>query len=242
MHPAHYIRKNIEWSPESIPYLLHYFETGGMEKAVSNDKTALLLQLAESGFISQEYRKELYEKFLTYCYENDAYELWNENIALEDFVKLDQSSRIMAVEILVEKQQYEKARLFLPESGMEFIQTRRLLSLCTWMIDGAGQELDETLLAICTKVFQSGKYNDSVLGYLSLYYQGPTKEMVLLFQAARQFEIDTKELEERLLVQMLFTTEFVEDTDEIYQSYRARGGKKLVQEDRKSTRLNSSHL
>ena len=61
--------------------------------------------------------------------------------------------------------------------------------------------------------------------YLCKYYNGATKTMAKLWQAAGAFELDTYDLEERVLTHMLYTTEYVPDISRIFDSYAAGGGK-----------------
>ena len=51
--------------------------------------------------------------------------------------------------------------------------------------------------------FLHEKYNDVILIYLCKFFQGPTKQMAAIWKAAREFEIDTFDLEERIITQML---------------------------------------
>ena len=60
-----------------------------------------------------------------------------------------------------------------------------------------------------------------MLIYLCKYFNGPTKQMAELWKAAGEFQIDTFDLEERILTQMLYTTDYTPHMEEIYESYCA---------------------
>jgi len=64
--------------------------------------------------------------------------------------------------------------------------------------------------------------------YLSKYYNGPTKQMERLYLDACEFEIDTFDLEERILTQMLYTAGYIENAAKIFDAYEAAGGSELV--------------
>ena len=49
--------------------------------------------------------------------------------------------------------------------------------------------------------------------------------MAAIWKAAREFEIDTFDLEERIITQMLYSTDYVDEIERIYDSYLARGWK-----------------
>ena len=52
--------------------------------------------------------------------------------------------------------------------------------------------------------------------------------MAKLWKAAGEFQIDTYDLEERILTQMLYTTDYTPYAEQIYDSYYAGGGRDLI--------------
>ena len=73
------------------------------------------------------------------------------------------------------------------------------------------------LLGFAESTFRQGKYSDVMLIYLCKYFNGPTKQMAELWKAAGEFQIDTFDLEERILTQMLYTTDYTPHMEEIYE-------------------------
>ena len=74
-----------------------------------------------------------------------------------------------------------------------------------------------------------GKYNESILEYLVNYAQGMTKELRNNWNAAKMVDVSTYELSERILIQMLFSGEFVGEKEEIFKSYISGGAKREVE-------------
>lgn len=227
MHPAHYIRKCVELAPEQIPYLLHYFDVSPVEKAVNTQRTIQLRTLMQSTLISHEYRKELYQSLIRYCYQEKLYEQAEPYLTQEIFTLLEPNESVMAVEMLIELRKYEEAYQKIPQGSMH-LEKNRQLALCTNLITQHEYKKEENLLCLSAHTFRRGAYNEVLLRYLVQYYDGPTSHMAAIFQAANEHHVDTAELEERLLVQMLFTTEFVECTDAIYEKFRERGGEEQI--------------
>ena len=223
MHPAHYIRRCIELAPEQIPYLLHYFDVSPIEKAVNTQHTTQLRTLMQSALISREYRKELYRDLIRYCYREQLYDAVEPYLNQEIFALLEPGERVMAVEMLIELRRYEEAYQEIPQGSLH-LEKKRQLALCTHLIIQHEYKREENLLCLSEHTFRRGVYDEVLLRYLVQYYVGPTSHMEAIFQTAREKQVDTTELEERLLVQMLFTTEFVEATDAIYERFRERGG------------------
>ena len=52
--------------------------------------------------------------------------------------------------------------------------------------------------------------------------------MAEIWKAAGAFDIDTFDLEERILSQMLYSTDYIADIEEIYESYVKGGGRELI--------------
>lgn len=78
-------------------------------------------------------------------------------------------------------------------------------------------------------VLAAGKQNPVVVSYLAKYYEGPSKQMMQVYQAAQASEVqEVEELEERLLVQTLYSTEYVDQIQEVYQGYRAHNGREFI--------------
>ncbi len=69
-------------------------------------------------------------------------------------------------------------------------------------------EADEFLLGLCRSVFLRGKYNERILNYMCRFFHGTLDEMIQLWQASCDFELDTYRLEERCIVQFLYTEDF----------------------------------
>jgi len=78
---------------------------------------------------------------------------------------------------------------------------------------------DEFMVMLCYYVFVHKKYDIAILRYLVNYYEGTTREMFKLWHVAKDFQIDTHMLEERLLVQMLFAESYIEDSFLVFNEY-----------------------
>lgn len=86
---------------------------------------------------------------------------------------------------------------------------------------------DENLLQYCADVFTKENIIDVLLEYLCRYYNGATKVMTAVFKSADSFGIDTWALSERIVVQMLYTNEFVDCADRIYNCYKTKGSGRI---------------
>ena len=77
--------------------------------------------------------------------------------------------------------------------------------------------------------FKQNKYELHTLEYLTMYYNGTTYDMYELWVVARDNNIDTVDLEERLLAQILFAESGLLHAKSVFLSYyRSGGNRKLM--------------
>lgn len=56
--------------------------------------------------------------------------------------------------------------------------------------------------------FNTGKFDENVLKYLCAYFTGGIKEETKVWNAARGFEIECKDFEERIIAQMVLQKKY----------------------------------
>lgn len=194
------------------------------------DKMRIYKETAAFPLLKTPYRSEMVQYILDYYmenYEGEKLELYLDSIHNQQFLAGECHQMI---ELLIIRKMYEDAWEMIETYGFEGISANRLLRLCIYQINQLQMAENEILLKVCASVYQKGKYEETILNYLVQYYNHTTKEMCQLWKAAINFEIDTAELEERILVQTLFTGTFVVDVAEIFSSYYKNGRSQVVKE------------
>ncbi len=230
LNPGLYLRKCIEFAPYEAAFLLNYFS--GREKSLTfmPDDKEYLLQLLRNENLRESYRAKLYPEIIRYLNRMDETTLEEEYLKQVPIRKCSREARTYVIEQLIDYHAYDMAYEAVREYGVSRIDPAKLASLCSYQIEEYGMEEDDFLINLTAYVFHQGKYSSIALMYLEKYYGGTTKSMQKLWRACYAFELDTYELEERLLVQMLFTSEFVDDVEDIYDSYCSHGGLAVVRE------------
>ncbi len=147
------------------------------------------------------------------------------DISCLEYVKVDKPALIT---LLAEEGRCADAFELLDAYGSEGIPLLQLVRICSRMVLELEFEENAMLLALCRYCFISGKYDDKLLRYLLLYFEGPIREMEQLWQAAVQFELDTMLLEERILTMILFTRSQTQGSEPVFESYLHRIGKKKL--------------
>lgn len=203
--------------PRLLLYLFDHYRINRVvnEEAIKLRKLALLVPgLKESYYI------DCLLTLIEYYYENYDPDLLEHYLMKLDLSKVKESSRIKYLEYMVIRGYYDKALEALNYFGAEGISIQRLLKLCSGWITYSGLDTKEELLVyLCYYIFSQGKYDDTILNYLVKYYNGSTLDMLYLWQAAKDFDMDTRDLEERLLAQILFTEEEHEEKFKVFLEY-----------------------
>lgn len=228
LEPERYIRSCIHTAPGELPYMLYQMQDKTSYDAFTEEDTRCFLPLLASKQVSASYKAALQPKMIQYYLKRDYSTLTGKYLLELDYGIATAEGRRFLIEALVEEHLYEKAYALVQQYGYDYLGNAAKVALCSYAVETAGYEEDDFLLGFATMAFLNGKYNDVMLIYLCKYYNGPTKQMAELWKAAGVFEIDTFDLEERILTQMLYTTDYVPDIQEIYDSYSMGGGRKMV--------------
>ena len=221
-------KKCIKLAPEQMPYLIRYFDELPEHAPFSGMDLSYLNILLSSQAITEDYKRKMRPMLIRHYHENESVELLDEYLKQLDFVGLDHDLRLKATELLIQRGFYRKAYEMVVAYGCVQINAAPMLTLCSRIIEKMEGEADDFLLGICGNVFFRGKYNEVLLRYLTKYYYGSTVQMYEIWNAAKEFLIETVELEERLLAQMLYTESFLHNSEEVLTSYVNNGGKKLL--------------
>ncbi len=91
----------------------------------------------------------------------------------------------------------------------------RLIDILSGVEEMLGSEL---ITSMSIYLYKKGKYSDSVLRWLTVYYKSSTKDMGKLWKRTYGSANKAMELEENILAQMLFSDSF---NDEIYEVFKA---------------------
>ena len=108
------------------------------------------------------------------------------------------------------------------EKGLENFKEEEIFALCSRTIRENNYENDDFLTYICFDLFLKQQYDKVILTYLANYYCGATSDMKLLWREAKDYEVHTHKLAERILTQMLFSEELFQEA-QIFEQYYAEG-------------------
>lgn len=191
----------------SMPYL-----TKGCELEVFTEEFRMKLRAAVLHYYSEHTGDESLPDFL-------------ERITYLDYVKADKPALIT---LLAEEGMCRDAFSLLDMYGAEGIPLLQMVRICSRMILDLEFAENPMLLSLTAYCFEKEKYNDKLLRYLLLYYEGPIEVMMQIWEAARGFELDTLLIEEKLLMMILFTGSHTEGSEPVFEAYAKKMGRQKL--------------
>ena len=202
-------------------------ERSNLESEEDNAKRAL--RLIESDFCDSGVRRRLTLRVLQYYYDTDNMR------ALDDYIQrisgddLTCEERAVMLRLMVLRGNYELAEVWLRAYGPYFADIKILVRLIGVLMERNNMVEDQLLTAAAVYAFDKGKYDSTILRYLTLHYRGMTKNMRNIWKAARAFDVDCYRLSETILVQMMFSGAFVGEKMDIFYYYISQGPKPEVE-------------
>ncbi len=179
----------------------------------------------EWGGFSDDFRDRLRCLVLDYYMEHPREEslpAFLNEISYMDYARVNKTAMIT---LLAEEGRCADAFKLLDVYGAEDIPLIQLVRICSRMVLELEFEENAMLLSLCYLCYESGKYDDKLLRYLILYYEGSVESMVQIWQSACQFGLDTLMLEDRIMTMMLFTREGTRDSEQVFEAYWKKTGR-----------------
>ncbi len=178
--------------------------------------------------LEEEFKETARKKVLDYYLKHPAREdlfRYLKQISYPAFIKADKKALLT---LLTQEGMYEEAFALLETYGFEHVPLKHLVRICSQTVLAKEYEENTVLLSYCCQCYDSGKYDDNILTYLLMYYDGPIEEMKRMWDTGRQFELDTMVLEEKILTLLLFTRTGSSGTEPVFASYQRKLGRRKI--------------
>ena len=228
MDAQKYLEKCMELTPLQLPYLVSYFDARSTYLTFEKGDKEHFKPIMFSEAISAEYKARLLPEILRF-YQIQAFDVSVEDYLLKaDYNKLDDSSRKFALELCVDNHLFDFAYDKITEYGIEQIGSAAKVALASYMIEKTEYEEDDFLINLVITAFRAKKYNDKMLKYLCMHFNGPTRDMQDIWFAAKSFDIDRFDISERILVQMMYADDCVLEGMPVFRYFYEAGGKDFI--------------
>lgn len=204
--------------------LLHYCENAEL----SAENLEYFQSIAELDDFTEEYRNAVRKQILDFYAANVQDHKIEKNLEKIDLRQYASVDRTTLLEILITRRMFRQAMVIVEEFGYEGLDLSCLLKMTSRMILKSDMAEDDELLALASEVYRNGKYDEVILHYLMLYRFGPMDELFAVWKSAKGFEMDTYDLEERILSLLIFTWDYRKDGEEVLESYVKQSGKERI--------------
>lgn len=215
-------------APDAISYLVYDLhkkcKTGDFSTGDENGMAMIL----DSPYIREEWKARLLPAYIRHCAGKEFTGLTESFLLHANYKLLSADDRCFMIEQLIENRFFDQAYELILQYGYDAIGSAYRVTLCSYKIAQNDSDEDEFLLGLAADTFRLGKYNNVLLDYLCKFYNGTIRQMAHIRSAAGEFELDTYELEERIITQLLYTSDYIEQIAEIYEHYYKAGGKEIV--------------
>lgn len=225
LHWEYYINTCYEMKINHPMVLLNL--SGKVQTYLKFDEQSILIRKQILGMegLNEAYYNMIIFDLISYYYDNFEGELLEAYLNKIELHGLNKTDRDKIIELYIIRDFYDKALAALGEFGYEGIAVKRLIKLCSALLQRNGEEekRNDMIVSLAYHIFREGKYNQEILGYLVKNFFGTTGEMYQLWEAAAGFEMETADLEERLLAQMLFAESYITNSLAVFLGYYKRG-------------------
>lgn len=138
-------------------------------------------------------------------YESQFIEMYKEKEAL-----LEHNEKEKKVELC-----YENIRQY----GVDYFEDEQVFRFLSKDIREDGDEEDEFKVYLAFELLKRGQFDKVSLAYLADYYCGATKDMKMVWRIAREYEVKTHSLAERIITQMLFSETLFKEEETFIDYY-----------------------
>ncbi len=204
-------------------------ECGRKLAGISDENVEYMKRIAKSPLVVEELQQEIRMKLIRFYYDHDRMKELDDYLDELSPEQVENSCFAELIRIMVMRGMYEKAYQWIQLRGGEGIEAKIIVRLCSRLIALEGMEEEEVFTALSFMAFRAGKYDENLLNYLCRFFCGTSKEMRDVWKAAESFGLDSYDLSERILVQMLYTGAYVGEKIEIFRRYVSGGAKSSVE-------------
>lgn len=224
------IQKCLEVDDNLIHLKLNYCEKTVRYQKMDQESIRNIIKITAVNEISPYYRRILNSVVIDYYYDNYDLDGFAHFINNVDPAFISEKDVNKLIEIFIIEGDYEKAYELIRDNSYMQIIPKRLMKLCSKLILSGRYDEDGLLMSMSGYVFRNGQYDECVLNYMVNGFNGTTQEMLDVWKCAAEFDIDTYELEERIIAQMMFSNSYFEIITDVFENYFKKGPNERIVE------------
>ena len=188
---------------------------------ITEENVEIYRQIPDTACFTEEYRNTVTLKLLEYYHGKGTKDVIPVTWFSMNGKSMSREQRGKMIMFLAQHGKYEQAFSWLEAYGAVYVPANTILKILTALADQPEAE-NELYYRLCYGCFQNSQMNYASLKYLAESFLGTCAQMAEVWKHAKAFGVDTFELEERILVQMMFTGAELTTHFDIYLSYNQR--------------------
>lgn len=187
--------------------------------AITADNVARFKSLTESEQVSDSFKKEIRTKLLHFYYDNDR--IGELDIFLEETESetMDSEERAEFIRFLISRGMFDKAYNWMKEFGLSGVSLKSVARLVSRRIVTNQFTKEDFLINVSYYIYKNMRYDENILKYLMMYYEGKITELRNIWKAAVELELPVDAIMERMLRQMQLTHAIVPEKNDILLQY-----------------------
>ena len=208
--------------------LLHDCLNGEKTVQIREEKMEQYLMLLKEPELKESCREELKEQLLEYFSQHPTHEAAERFLKEADLTVMARHHMTAAARLLSGLDRYRELYQLICVYGMEKVELQILVRMCSSLLAEDEMEQDRMFLAVCVNCFEKKLYDEKMLSYLMKHYEGSLELMKEIWNAGQTFRLESFELEEKILVLLLFLQQGSEHTEKIFAAYEKKIGKSRI--------------
>lgn len=190
------------------------------KKQIFNDQTLMCYKnVKKLEGVNDSFRQTINSWMIDYYrkhYELDDF--WHEYPFVDTDGLLSEDAKNL-IEILIDSSMYSQAYELVSIYGCSRVAVTRLLKMTDYILNNVSDEHNEVIDEITAYMFREHIYNESVLSYMSEFFNGSNEDMYEVWKAGLNYGVNVTHLSERLLAQMMYTGVHSGRFTEVFSDY-----------------------
>lgn len=220
-----YVNNCIKYASEEYAYLISYFKNKKTTVGADIEDIHMLERLLSDERTGDEFKNEIAMRFCKFLDDRGRADIV---IRAVNFDIMGDDDRVKYVKLLIDNSVLETAYSYIREYNLPSLDMNYIYRVISYIIKEVDDEEDFELLEICLKLFYDGCKKPDLLVFLEKHAVGPSKNLEKILKVLRSEDLPRKNLTERVLVQSLFSTEYISSSMEVFEDYIKDGSKEVI--------------
>lgn len=175
--------------------------------------------LAQSPQVIEGFKKEIRTRLLRYYYDNDMIGELDGFLEEMDADEMERHERAEFIKYLISRGMFEKAYQWIKDYGLANVEPKAVARLISKRIITKDYAPDEFLINVSYYIYKNMKYDEVILTYLMMHYEGKVTDLRHIWKSAIELELDTCDIMYRILKQIHYCHVVIPEKDLLILEY-----------------------